>query len=53
MVFGFSLHGFEIENTFHNKDLVFKYSITIIIIIIIIVGHSLEPKPKRNEILAQ
>ena len=52
MVFGFSLHGFEIENTFHNKDLVFKYSITIIIIIII-VGHSLEPKPKRNEILAQ
>ena len=53
MVFGFSLHGFEIENTFHNKDLVFKYSITIIIIIIIIVGHSLEPKPKRYEILAQ
>ena len=35
MVFGFSLHGFEIENTFHNKDLVFKYSITIIIIIIV------------------
>ena len=36
MVFGFSLHGFEIENTFHNKDLVFKYSIIIIIIIIIV-----------------
>ena len=33
MVFGFSLHGFEIENTFHNKDLVFKYSIIIIIIV--------------------
>ena len=36
MVFGFSLHGFEIENTFHNKDLVFRYSIIIIIIIIIV-----------------